>query len=85
VVAEDFCEVVGDLVAPVCVGKLKAVSTEHEAGVGILDGNSGGGWGRGRQIEVIVAAEMEADLIDRLGIEGRLQGNLKEVAGGAVG
>ena len=48
-VADDLGEVVGDFVALVGIGKLEAISAEHETGIRILNGDGGrGGGGGGR-------------------------------------
>ena len=85
VVPENLREGVGEFIAAVGVGELKAVSTEDKAGIRILNGDRRGRGGRRRKIEVIVAAEVEADFVDGRGVETGLQRRLEEMTGSSVG
>ena len=85
VLAQDFGEGVGELVAAVSIRKLEAVAAKYEACVWVLNRH---GWRGGRcrgQVEVIVAAIVKAEFVDRSRGESCLERRLQEVAGGAVG
>ena len=69
VVPENLGEGVGEFVAAVGVSKLKAVPAEHEPGIRILNGDSRRCRRSRRKIEVIVAAVVETEFIDRSGVE----------------
>ena len=82
---DNLGEVVGEFIAPIGIGELKAVSAEDKACVRILNcDRRRGRWCSGK-IEVIIAAEVKAKFIDVRGIESGLQRNLKELTGRSIG
>ncbi len=79
-----FREVIAKLKTPVRGGKLKAVSAENNAFIGVLDNDCRECWGSIRQIKVIVVSEVEAEFVQCGGRECSVKGELQEMAGRAI-